>query len=74
MDFSKYVELDEIVVENRRLVPIARISGYGLGDSYLFLEYVVVAFKITEGDLTYYENILLSQDDFELLKDDSLIR
>ncbi|RAP54125.1 MAG: hypothetical protein BZ137_03970 [Methanosphaera sp. rholeuAM130] len=72
MDFSKYVELDTIVLENRRLVPIARISGYGLEESYLFLEYTVVAFIITEGDLTYYENIMLSQEDYELLKDDLL--
>lgn len=72
MDFSKYLELDKINLENRQLVPIARISGVYVEDMCLFCEYTVVAFVIYEDDLIYYENVSLSEDDFESLKDISL--
>lgn len=72
MDFSKYIELDNIHLNNRVLLPIARISGVYFEDTYLFCEYAVVAFVIYENDSIYYENILLSDDDFELLKNNSL--
>lgn len=72
MDFSKYVELDEITLNTRHLVPIARMSGFYVDDTYLFCEYTVVAFVIYENDSIYYENVLLSEDDFESLKNNSL--
>ena len=72
MDFSKYIELDEITLNTRNLVPIARMSGFYVEDTYLFCEYTVVAFVIYENDSIYYENVLLSEDDFESLKNNSL--
>lgn len=73
MYFSKYVELGDIKIQKRILTPIAHILGFYINDTYLSFKYTVVAFKICEDDLIYYKNILLSEEEFIKLKNNSLL-
>ncbi len=73
MDYTKYIKLDTINIENRQLIPIAGVFSYSIKEAYFFMYYTAVAFVIHEKDSTYYINISLSEEDFERLKDNSLI-
>lgn len=68
MNGKKIFILDAIKIENRVLFPIVSLKLSTVDDLFFNIDYEVLAFKIIENELTYFKNITLSQENFDLLK------
>ncbi|RAP47011.1 MAG: hypothetical protein BZ135_02920 [Methanosphaera sp. rholeuAM6] len=68
MNGKKIFILDAIKIENRVLFPIVSLKLSTFDDLFFNIDYEVLAFKIIENELTYFKNITLSQENFDLLK------
>lgn len=66
--FSKMFVMDEIVVGERKLFPIASMEINYLSNTFLGINYTVVAFKVIENGLTYWINNNLSKKEFKNIK------
>lgn len=72
MLFSKYMPLDVVSINNRKITPIAEISGFVVGSDYILFDFSVVAFIVDENNEKYYVNISLSENRLIKLKDNTL--
>ena len=66
--FSKKIMLDAINIGERKLFPIVSLKINYLNNSFLSMNYSVVAFKVIENDLTYWVNNNLSKKEFKKIK------
>ncbi len=71
---NKLYLLDPIIIDKREIYPIARLGlNQIMEDNIIYIKYTVVAICIKEDENIYYKNILLSEEDFDLLKNSSII-
>jgi len=64
---DKLVELEKIDCGDRICYPIAKLSLCHIQDKFMTIDYQVVAFRIKEENTTYYINISLTDDEFNIL-------
>ncbi|MBR0472403.1 MAG: hypothetical protein IJI98_06855 [Methanosphaera sp.] len=68
MNYKKFFELDSITVANKEIYPIVLLKLINVKDTFFNIDYEVVMFKIIENKKIYYKNVILSQKDFEYVK------
>lgn len=66
--FSKNIMLDAIDIGERKLFPIVSLKINYLNNSFLSMDYGIVAFKIMENDKTYWVNNNLSKKELKKIK------
>lgn len=65
---KKVYLLNAITVGTRLLFPIVLLKVSTFENILFNIDYEVLAFKIVEKESTYYKNVNLTEEDFELLK------
>lgn len=66
--FSKNIMLDAIDIGERKLFPIVSLKINYVNNSFLSMDYGIVAFKIMENDKTYWVNNNLSKKELKKIK------
>lgn len=64
---KKYI-LNPIIIGKREIYPIVNLSFLLIKNTFLNIEYKVVAIKINENSNIYYKNISLSESEFKKIK------
>ncbi len=65
---SKKYLMDAIRVGERKLFPLVSLEINYLNNTFLSIDYTIVAFKVIENDLTYWINNNLSKKEFNDIK------
>lgn len=66
--FSKTFMMDAISIGERNLFPVACLEVNYVGNTFLSIDYSIVAFKVMENGLTYWINNNLSKKEFKKIK------
>lgn len=66
--FSKNIMLDAIDIGERKIFPIVSLKINYVNNSFLSMDYGIVAFKIMENDKTYWVNNNLSKKELKKIK------
>lgn len=65
---SKKYLMDAIRIGERKLFPLVSLEINYINNTFLSIDYTIVAFKVIENDLTYWINNNLSKKEFNDIK------